>query len=107
MSEAGQTLKPTGSLTMKEVPGWHAKTHAAEALPASVDLSDVARTDSSALAWLLDLQAKAKQQQRVITFTHPPEALVTLAQLSGVETLLGWENKTSSAQTSTTTKAGS
>lgn len=107
MSETGQTLKPAGSLTMKEVPHWHSKTQGIHTLPKNIDLSDVDRTDSSALAWLLDLKSKAKQNDVVITFKNPPQALVTLAQLSGVQTLLGWEDETSSMEISTTTKAGS
>lgn len=95
MSEVGHTLKPTGSLTMKEVPVWHATTRSLRTLPTNVDLSAIERTDSSALAWLLDLQSKAKKNQVLITFKNPSQALVTLAQLSGVQALLGWDSEAS------------
>lgn len=107
MSETGHTLKPTGSLTMKEVPYWHSKTNDAQALPSDIDLSDVERTDSSALAWLLDLQSKGQQQQLAIAFNNPPQALVTLAQLSGVQALLGWDTEIGSTENSNSIEADS
>jgi len=97
MIEAERTLNPTGALTMREVPIWHAKTRGSAPLPTQVDLSGVERTDSSALAWLLDLQSRASKKQLDIQFIHPPKALITLAGLSGVGKLLGWEEPASSA----------
>ncbi len=105
MTEAERTLKPTGDLTTKEVPMWHAKTLNATALPAQIDLSGVERTDSSALAWLLDLQARASKKQLDIKFVHPPKALITLAGLSGVGKLLGWEEPASSAPNNSSANA--
>ncbi len=82
---------------MKEVPIWHSKTQSLAALPSIVDLSDVERTDSSALAWLLTLQSRAQKEHTTIRFEHPPQALLTLAQLSGVQALLGWGKPTDAA----------
>jgi len=92
MTEPERILKPTGSLTMKEVPAWHSKTLHPAPLPTQVDLSAVERTDSSALAWLLELQSRAKREQLQLAFINPPKALITLASLSSVEKLLGWEH---------------
>jgi len=92
MSKTDHTIKPTGALTMREVPMWHAKTSSPTPLPAQVDLSAVERTDSSALAWLLDLQSRAKRERSQLAFINPPKALITLASLSSVEKLLGWKH---------------
>lgn len=101
MTPSENRLKPTGSLTMKEVPTWHSKTSHPDAVPAEVDLSGVERTDSSALAWLLDLQSRAVTNQSSIAFINPPKALCTLARLSGIEELLGWGHADGSASNTT------
>ncbi len=53
-----------------------------------VDLSGVGRTDSGALALLVDWLAWAQAARRELKFTSPPEGLLALARLSDVEELL-------------------
>lgn len=80
---------------MAEVPAVH-KTHLdnlrAGKLPEQVDLSELDRTDSSALALLLEWQAYARARGRRIKFTYPPQSLEMLARLSQTDALLGWND---------------
>lgn len=56
--------------------------------PLDVDLSEVSRADSGALALLVDWLAWARAARRVLKFSAPPAALLALARLSDVEELL-------------------
>ncbi|MDT8450776.1 MAG: STAS domain-containing protein [Wenzhouxiangellaceae bacterium] len=83
----------TGELTVDEVPaiykaslGW--KKYG---LPRAIDLSRLELTDSSAVALLLEWAAWARRRDRRIDFVDPPEGLRTIAGLSSVGPLLGWE----------------
>ncbi len=58
--------------------------------PTIIDLATVQKSDSSALALLLEWQSRARQAGREIIFRNPPDTLKVLASLSQVETLLGW-----------------
>jgi phospholipid transport system transporter-binding protein len=78
----------SGDLTMQEVPAtWR---NLAADLPDEIDLSGLGRIDSSALALLLECQASANAAGRRIQFHNPPETLRTIARLTQVEELLGW-----------------
>lgn len=89
IDDTQKTLVVKGSLTVTEVPRWcrewSRKLHTVE----KVDLSQIERADSSALAWLLELKSNAGHSS--ISFVQPPAALLTLARLSGVADLLGWD----------------
>ncbi len=58
--------------------------------PDRIELGGVRRTDASALALLLDWQARARSAGRSLSFDNPPESLLMLAQLSQASQLLGW-----------------
>lgn len=91
MNVVASAFSISGPLTASEIPSWRAQWMDGRQLSGSIDLSQVTRTDSSALAWLLELKATATDQS--ITFINPPRALLTLADLSGVTALLGWDNE--------------
>ena len=87
---AGPNLQ--GALTSDEVPQLFAQSQRwnTAALPASIDLSAVEKSDSSAIALLLEWQAWAQARGKQIEFLNPPDSLRTIAGLSQVESLLGW-----------------
>ena len=66
---------------------------AAAAMPlpteGEIDLSGVDAVDSSAVAVLLALKRRASVDGRPLTFTHVPAALTALADVYGVEDMLG------------------
>jgi len=55
---------------------------------AVVDLSQVARVDSSAVALLLAFKREAVERNIALQFQAMPKALASLASLYGVDTLL-------------------
>lgn len=81
-----------GRLTVDEVPtvyGSH-KDWEDTGPPGVIDLAAVEATDSSAVALLLEWLSWARAHGNEIRFDNPPEALRTIAGLSQVDTLLGW-----------------
>jgi phospholipid transport system transporter-binding protein len=52
------------------------------------DLSSVAASDSAGLALLIDWLAEARGRQRTLRYRQAPDALLALARLSEVETLI-------------------
>ena len=85
-------FKLNGALTADEVPELFAQSQRwkTSALPSQIDLSALNKTDSSAVALLLEWQSWAKAQGQHIEFLNPPDTLRTIAGLSQVESLLGW-----------------
>lgn len=86
----------SGNLTMREVPSvWcrYQERSTAGELPNTIDLGKIERTDSSALALLLEWQAQADAQRKEIRFDNPPESLRVIARLTEVESLLGWNQE--------------
>jgi len=55
------------------------------------DLQQVAASDSAGLALLIDWLAEARTRQRSLRYLQPPEALLSLAKLSDVESLIAGE----------------
>lgn len=93
-------LELSGDLTVREVPGiWrqHRSQFGSGAIPQTVDLDAVDRTDSSALALLLEWRSLADEHDRSIRFANPPGSLRVIARLTEVEELLGWEKLTREA----------
>lgn len=78
----------SGDLTVREVPAAWRRLSAN--LPTAVDLANVDRTDSSALALLLECRALAMHRGQDIGFRNPPETLRIIARLTDVDELLGW-----------------
>ena len=56
-----------------------------------VDLSGIEAVDSAGLALLLDWQDRLQQQGGGLELLAPPAALIRLARISGVDTLLNME----------------
>ena len=61
--------------------------------PVRLDLSDVEAVDSAGLALLLEWQQRLEQSGGALVIVAPPEALVRLARISGVDTLLTMQTK--------------
>ncbi|AKS42311.1 STAS domain-containing protein [Wenzhouxiangella marina] len=94
-SPAETAFRLAGELTAEAVARCHANSLAAarrSELPGRIDLADVTRTDSSALALLLEWQTWARERQQDIEFSNPPDSLRVLAKLSQVSSLLGWDD---------------
>ncbi len=53
-----------------------------------LDCSACDPVDSAALAWLIELRKRARQQRRPLRFERLPAAILSLARLSQVEGLL-------------------
>ena len=53
-----------------------------------IDFSAVERVDSTAVALLIELRKYAKQHNKPVSFIYLPEALLSIAQLSQVESLI-------------------
>ncbi len=90
---APDTLRLDGDLTADAVATCHRQSLAwlrTGQLPAVIDLGAVARSDSSALALLLEWQSWARARGTAIEFRNPPAALRTFASLSAASALLGW-----------------
>ncbi|MEE4294988.1 MAG: STAS domain-containing protein [Wenzhouxiangella sp.] len=82
----------TGALTSRQVPAvfrdsqiWRSK-----GVPGVIDLAGVDRTDSSALALLLEWKSWAQAAGQTVRFINPPRSLCVFASLSQIGELLGW-----------------
>lgn len=53
-----------------------------------VDLDGITRADSAGIALLIEWRRQAKAQKRTIRFYNIPSQLLSIARLSGVETIL-------------------
>ena len=101
MNDQDDTLRLDGTLTAREVAeleSRHRSRFDGDNLPANVNLADVESGDSSALALLLEWQARARKAGRTIRFDQPPESLQVIARLTGVAPLLGWSDPDSNAE---------
>lgn len=90
MSDA---FAPQGELTHRAVTALYRQTSGwkhDDRLPATVDLGGVSRCDSSALALLLEWLSWARARRAEMRFVNPPENLVTIARLCGVDGVLGF-----------------
>lgn len=100
MTEGEETLRLEGRLTAPEVAALESRYRSrfkGRSIPAAVNLADVESGDSSALALLLEWQARARQSGRRIRFERPPESLRVIARLTGVAPLLGWTDDDTTA----------
>lgn len=94
-SESQSPWRLEGRLAGEEVPGYYQaslrwmKRHG---MPETIDLSGVEKTDSSALALLLEWMAWARARGRKLVYANPPEGLRVIAELSQVSALLGWSD---------------
>ena len=84
-----------GRLTVDEVPGVYRKHQDWQdsGVPATIDLSGLEASDSSAVALLLEWKNWARRSGGDVRFENPPQALVTIAGLSEVDKLLGWDGQ--------------
>ncbi len=86
----GDRWMPSGPLTMDSVANVLAASNETS-LPASgiVDLSRIEAVDSAGVALLLAWERRAATEGKPIAFANLPPSLASLAQLYGVEELLG------------------
>jgi phospholipid transport system transporter-binding protein len=86
----GDRWMPSGPLTMDSVANVLAAS-TETALPASgiVDLSRIEAVDSAGVALLLAWEHRGTSEGKSLTFANLPPSLASLAQLYGVEELLG------------------
>ena len=84
---AGQGVRLEGSLRASDAVALH-DALPVDGQPLQVDLGGIEAVDSAGLALLLDWQARRRQQGGELTLISAPEALVRLARISGVDTLL-------------------
>ncbi|MDT8438679.1 MAG: STAS domain-containing protein [Wenzhouxiangellaceae bacterium] len=91
--DAEGCVRLAGQLTVDEVPSVYRGSLAWRngTMPAIIDLSGLEGTDSSAVALLLEWAEWACRAGIAIEFRNPPEALCTIAGLSNLKPLLGWE----------------
>lgn len=90
-----ETFRLEGRLTVDEVPGvYHEhRDWEEDGPPGVVDLSGLEASDSSAVALLLEWLSWARAHDNGMRFDNPPEALRTIAGLSQVDKILGWEDE--------------
>lgn len=93
-SSDSDTVRLDGRLTVDEVPSVYRQRldWKETGPPAVIDLSGLEASDSSAVALLLEWLGWARAAGRGIRFDHPPEALRTIAGLSQVDRILGWNH---------------
>jgi phospholipid transport system transporter-binding protein len=94
-ADAGSAWRVTSSMTQTQaagllVAGQKLLTADAGVRPVAVDLTGVGEADSSGLAVLLDWLRTARQQGRMMTVHGMPDGLRSLAELYGIEELLGF-----------------
>ncbi|NDY94441.1 STAS domain-containing protein [Wenzhouxiangella limi] len=82
----------SGALTSKQVPELYRSSlpWQKHGLPDVIDLADVERADSSALALLLEWRSWADAAERELRIINVPRSLCVLASLSQIGQLLGW-----------------
>lgn len=100
MTDHEDTIRLEGRLTAGEVADLdkrHRRRFDGRSPPGTVCLEKVESGDSSALALLLEWQARAQLAGRQIRFEDPPESLRVIARLTGVAPLLGWAKEDSNA----------
>ncbi len=92
-ADANGHLALSGPLTSREVSAhFHdSQSWRTEGMPQVVDLGEVDKADSSALALLLEWASWAQADDRSIRFINVPRALCVLASLCQIGELLGWK----------------
>ena len=90
LDSGGDRWAVSGSLTMDSA-STLLEASATRALPASgvVDLAGVSRVDSAGVALLLAWKRRAAAEASALLFTGLPPSMASLAQLYGVQELLG------------------
>ena len=89
----GRRIVVSGPVTLATVARLleEGRQHFAEGA-ATVDLGEVTEMDSALLALSLAWLRDARKARRELAIANPPEALLTLSRLYGVETLLPLKN---------------
>lgn len=85
--------KLSGDITFDTVPQLWRQTAAmlADGDALTIDLSEVKRADSAALALLIGWLRRARQAHRHIEFRHIPDNLLAMARVTGVDGMLSGE----------------
>ena len=82
----------TGTVDFDTVPALYQRMLDSEARDTEVDLSDLERGDSAALALLLEWQSRLQANGATLTVRHAPAHLRQLAELCEATGLLGLEH---------------
>ena len=90
MRREGERLLLQGALNMDTVPALlhEARLACREGIQV-VDFTDVTEADSAAIAFVLELQRSARERDRRLAVTNPPQAMRNLAAMYGVTEQLG------------------
>lgn len=85
----GPRMLVSGPVTLANVAALleEGRRHLSEGVQ-TVDLAEVSEMDSALLALLLAWMREAKSREQTLAFANPPESLVTIARLYGVERLI-------------------
>lgn len=100
-----QCWRLSGPLTVSEVPDVYVRSVVQRdraGLPVSVHLEGVEKTDSSALALLLEWASWARREGSSLEFLSPPDSLRVIAALSDADELLGWPSTDEAGEAGTT-----
>lgn len=84
-----------GTVDFDTVPALYERMLDGEPRDTEVDLSDLERADSAALALLLEWQSRLKENGATLTVRHAPSHLRQLADLCEASGLLGLERNRS------------
>ena len=89
INDAGGVLQVSGAMTLRDAVGLLAEGNAALKSAETVfDLAAVETVDSSAIAVIFGWLRAAKEQGRTVRIVHPPQDLLSLADVYGVSELL-------------------
>jgi phospholipid transport system transporter-binding protein len=87
--DAGDRLEISGAMTLTSASTLLMRGSAAlKATKTCFDLKAVEAVDSSALAVIFGWQREAQKKGTTLTIAHPPQDLLSLAELYGVSELL-------------------
>lgn len=95
-SDAGHA-RLRGAVDFDSVPSLYQRMLDSECRDTEVDLSELERADSAALALLLEWQSRLKAGGATLTVHHAPAHLRQLADLCEASALLGLERERSEA----------
>ncbi len=89
ISDAGDCLQVSGAMTLRDASKLLEEGTAALKNSTTVfDLAKVDSVDSSAIAVIFGWLRKAREQGKTVRIAHPPQELLSLADVYGVSELL-------------------
>jgi len=89
INDAGDCLQVSGAMTLRDATSLLAEGNAALKNAETVfDLANVDAVDSSAIAVIFGWLREAHEQGKTVRIVHPPQDLLSLADVYGVSELL-------------------